>query len=70
MKYWIGLYLSFHLSWVLGSIVHSRLQNMKTSEGTFGHNTTPLTQMIVKSVPGKIFSRVCFFLPVELRYFN
>jgi len=29
--YWIGLYLSFHLSWVLGPFVHGKLQNLKTS---------------------------------------
>jgi len=36
--HWIGLYLSFHLSWVLGPFVHGRLQNLKTSEDTFGHD--------------------------------
>ena len=40
--HWIGLYLSFHLTWVLGPFVHDRLQNLKTSEDTFGHNITPL----------------------------
>jgi len=39
--HWIGLYLSFHLSWVLGPFVHGRLQNLKTSEDTFGHDITP-----------------------------
>ena len=28
--HWIGLYLSFHLSWVLGPFVYGRLQNLKT----------------------------------------
>jgi len=36
--HWIGLYLSFHLSWVLGPFVHGRLQNLKTSEDIFGHD--------------------------------
>ena len=29
--HWIGLYLSFRLSWVLGPFLHGRLQNMKTN---------------------------------------
>jgi len=29
--HWTALYLSFHLSWVLGLFVHGRLQNLKTS---------------------------------------
>jgi len=39
--HWIGLYLSFYLSWLLGPFAHGRLQNLKTSEDTFGHGTTP-----------------------------
>jgi len=39
--HWIGLYLSFHLSWVLSPFVHGRLQNLKTNEDTFGHDITP-----------------------------
>jgi len=39
--HWIGLYLSFHLSWVLGQIVHGRLHNINTIEDTFGHDITP-----------------------------
>jgi len=39
---WIGLYLSFHLNWVLGSFVHGRLQYLQTSEVTFAHVITPL----------------------------
>jgi len=39
---WIGLYLSFHLNWVLGPFVHGGLQNLQTSEVTFGHVITPL----------------------------
>jgi len=35
--HWIGLYLSFHLDWVLGPFVHGRLQNLQTSEVTFAH---------------------------------
>ena len=41
--HWIGLYLSFHLSWVMGPFVHGRLQNLKTSEDTFRHDIMPLT---------------------------
>ena len=40
--HWIGLYLSFHLSWVLGPFVPGRLQNLKASKDTFGHDLTPL----------------------------
>jgi len=40
--HWIGLYLSFHLNWVLGPFVHGRLQNLRTSEVTFAHVITPL----------------------------
>ena len=39
---WIGLYLSFHFNLVLGPFVPGRLQNLKTSEDTFGHDITPL----------------------------
>ena len=41
--HWIGLYLSFHLNWVLGPFVHGRLQNLQTSEVTFAHVITPLS---------------------------
>jgi len=34
---WIGLYLSFHSSWVLGPFVHGRVQHLQTNEDTFGH---------------------------------
>ena len=40
--HWIGLYLSFHLNWVLGPFVHGRLQNPQTSKVTFAHVITPL----------------------------
>jgi len=40
--HWLGLYLSFHLNWVLGSFVHGRLQNLQTSEDTLAHVITPL----------------------------
>jgi len=43
--YWIGLYLSFHLNWVLGPFVHDRFQNLQISEVTFAHVITPLTQL-------------------------
>jgi len=39
---WIGLYLSFRLSWVLGPFVPGRLHNLKASEDTFGHDLTSL----------------------------
>jgi len=47
LKYvpWIGLYLSFHLSWVLGLFVLARHQNLKTSEDTSGHDITPVRVM-------------------------
>jgi len=38
--HWIELYLSLHLSWVLGPFIHGSLQNLKTSEETFGHDIT------------------------------
>jgi len=40
--HWIGLYLSFHLNWVLGPFVHRRLQILQTSEVTFARVITPL----------------------------
>jgi len=40
--HWIGLHLSFHLTWVLGPSVHGKLQNLQTSEVTFAHVITPL----------------------------
>ena len=39
---WIGLYLSFHLNWVLGPFVYGKIQNLQTSEATFVHVITPL----------------------------
>jgi len=45
--YWIGLYLSFHLIWVLGPFVHGRLQNLQTSEVTFAHVITPLRRSFI-----------------------
>jgi len=44
--HWIGLYLSFHLSWVLGPFVYGRLQNLRTSEVTFAHVITPLRSLM------------------------
>jgi len=35
--HWIGLYLSFHLNWVLGPFVHGRLQILQASEVTSAH---------------------------------
>jgi len=40
--YCIGLYLNFHLNWVLGPFVHGRLQNLQASEVTFAHVITPV----------------------------
>jgi len=42
--HWIGLYLSFHLSWVLGPFVHGRFQNLQTSGATFVHVITLLNK--------------------------
>ena len=42
--HWIGLDLSFYLNWVLGPVVHGRLQNLQTSEDTFAHVITPLNR--------------------------
>ena len=49
--HWIGLYLRFHLNWVLGLFVHGRLQNLQTSEVTFVHVITPLRTMSAYSNP-------------------
>ena len=37
--HWIGLYISF-----MCPFVHGRLENLKTSEDTFGHDITPSTR--------------------------
>jgi len=42
--HWIGLYLSFHLSWVLGPFVHGRLQNLQTSKVTSARVISPLSK--------------------------
>jgi len=42
--HWIGLYLSFHLNWVLDPFVHGRLQILQTSEVTFARVIAPLNQ--------------------------
>ena len=47
--HWIGLYLSFHLKWVLGPFIHERLQNLKTNEDTFAHVITPLSSLLEKT---------------------
>jgi len=44
--HWIGLYLNFHLNWVLGPFVHGRLQNLQTSEVTFAHVITLLIDLL------------------------
>jgi len=51
--HWIGLNLSFMLSWVLDPLVHDRLQNVKTSDNTFGHDINLLSQFYQE--------RVCLF---------
>ena len=38
--HWIGLYLSFHLSWVLASFVYGRPQNLQMNEVTFARVIT------------------------------
>jgi len=45
--HWIGLYLSFHLNWVLGPFVHGKLQSLQTSEVTFTQAITPLNMVFV-----------------------
>ena len=46
--HWIGLYLGFHLNWVLGPFVHGRLQNLQTSAVTFARVITPLSSKAMK----------------------
>jgi len=46
--HWIGLYLSLHLSWVLGPFVHGRFQSLKTGEDTFGHGLTRLNRYLLQ----------------------
>jgi len=46
--HWIGLYLSFHLSWLSDPFVHGRLQNLKTNEDTFAHDITLLRDSIME----------------------
>jgi len=55
---WIGLYLSFHLSWVLGPFVHGRLQNLQTSEVTFAHVITLLIEISYGVMPYSESKRV------------
>ena len=50
----LGLYLNFHLSWVLGPFVHGRLQNLHTSEVTFGHDISPFN--------GHLFIKMKYYL--------
>jgi len=52
--HWIGLYLRFLLSLVLGSFVHGSRQNLQTNEGTFRHVLTPLINISIY-VMGQIF---------------
>jgi len=58
--HWIGLYLSFHLNWVLGPFVHGRLQNLQTSEVTFAHAITPLIFTYLNTK--------CFNTPYKMQY--
>ena len=63
--HWIGLYLSFHVSWVLGPFVHGRLQNLQTSEVTFAYVITPL--IIICAIVGLPISSVgSFFIQYNL----
>ena len=67
--HWIGLYLSFHLSWVLRPFVHGRLQNLQTSEVTFAHVITPLSpQAYSAATPGHCLSSYCCFSVVLKPY--
>ena len=43
--HWIGLYVSFHLNWVLDPFVHGKLENLQTSEVTFARVITPLQSL-------------------------
>jgi len=54
--HWIGLYLSFNFSWVLGPFVHVRPQNLKTSEDTFGHDITRLRSALNQPFCLSVFS--------------
>jgi len=44
---WIGLYLCFRLTWILGPFVYGRLQNLNTSKDAFGRDITPLSRGII-----------------------
>jgi len=55
--HWIGLYLSFHLDWVLGPFVHSRLQNLQPSEVTNARVITSLN--FIMAYPGFIAVKDC-----------
>jgi len=44
--HWMGLYLSFHLNWVLGLFVHDSLQNLQTSEVTFARVITTIKWVV------------------------
>ena len=54
--HWIGLYLSFHLNWVLGSFVHGRLQILQTSEVTCAHVITPLSKAFLSDSVAQPYS--------------
>jgi len=54
--HWIGLYLSFHLNWVLGPFVHGRLQNLQTSHFCPCHN--PFKQR-AQNLTLKLLSKHC-----------
>ena len=60
--HWIGLYLSFHLNWVLDPFVISRLQNLQTSEVTFAHVISPLRS---RSLVCRVFTVT---LPSSIRF--
>jgi len=53
--HWIGLYLSFHLNWVLRPFVHGMLQNLQTSEFTFAHVITPFNLNQINQLIGVYF---------------
>jgi len=60
--HWIGLYLSFHLNWVLGLFVRGRLQNLHSSEVTFAHVITPLS-FTTTLVPGLVQFKLLSWRP-------
>ena len=64
--HWTGLYISFHLNWVLGPFVHGRLQILQTSEVTFAHVIAPLTDWLVSALAGWIAVMCVYLLLISI----